>query len=138
MSNDYPSLDLGQLPAETINAVLGTELDAAPVHMSGIARRHVDEKRHEDYARYLPYVALVIAAPNFIGQAPKKRENIELIRRIPNTQGAALLVAVGLEMDEQGRYRVRSFYPLTPDELERKRLKGTIKPVPLKTTTPPP
>ena len=137
MTKEFPALDFGPLPAERVNAVLGTELEEGPVHMSGLAHRHAARDHPDDYADYFRHVATVIADPTFIGQAPKHRENFEMIRRIPGGDGRALLIAVGVEMDEQGRYRVKSVYSITSAELERKRAKGTVKLAP-QTTTPPP
>lgn len=138
MSKAFPALDFGPLPVDRINAVLGTELEEGVVHMSGMAHRHAAEDHPEDYALYFEHVQTVIADPTFIGQAPKHRENFELIRRVPGGGGVSLLVAVSVEPDDQGRYRVKSVYSLSVAKLETKRAKGTIKIAPLKTTTPPP
>ncbi|MFM2150290.1 MAG: hypothetical protein RLZZ187_2596 [Pseudomonadota bacterium] len=104
--------------------------------MSGMAHRHIAQDHPADYAQHFHYAQAVIADPTFIGQAPKHRDNFELIRRIPGANGDALLVAVGIATDDQGRYRVKSVYTLTPAKLEAKRGKGTIK-LARKTTTPP-
>ncbi len=122
----YPALDLGDLPAEIINRTLGTELEPGPVHMSGLAHRHAAEKHPDDYPICRQHIAEVIRDPTFIGQAPNHRENIELLRRLREPPGSAVLVAVSLELDESGRYRVRSCYLVTEDEIGRKRQKGHI------------
>jgi hypothetical protein len=66
--------------------------------------------------------------PSFVGQAPKHGRNFELLRRIPGTGGDATLVAVKIEPDERGDYRVVSFYRITAQELQAKRSKGHILP----------
>ncbi len=116
-----------------INRVLGTELEPGPAFMSGAAHKHAAEKHPEDYAVCIANLALTISSPSFIGQAPHHSENFELLRRVPATpgaQGPTMLVAVGIERDVQGRYRIRSMYLIGQDELERKRSKGTIKLMP--------
>jgi len=72
------------------------------------------------------FIETVVLDPSFIGQAPKHGRNFELLRRIPGDGGDAILVAVKMEPDERGDYRVVSFYRVTARELETKRSKGHI------------
>jgi hypothetical protein len=48
--------------------------------------------------------------------------------RIPGHDGDATLVAVKMEPDERGDYRIVSFYRVTARELHTKRVKGHILP----------
>lgn len=123
---NYPALDLGYLPTEIINRTLGIELEPGPVHMNRLAHRHAAEAHPDDYPICRQHIAEVIRDPTFIGQAPKHRENIELLRRLREPPGSAVLVAVSLGLDESGRYRVRSCYLVTEDQIGRKRQKGHI------------
>ena len=123
MTKQYGALDLGDLPVDAINRSSGMELEPGRVHMSALAHRHAAEKHPEDYPVCRPLVALVIADPTFVGQAPKHRENFEMVRRIPGGTGGAVLVAVGVERDRKGRYRVRSFYRITERQVAVRRAK---------------
>ncbi len=125
----YRPIDFPALPVDLINRILGTELEPGPAHMSGLAHRHAATDHAADYPICIANLAAVIAEPTFIGQAPKHSENIELIRRVPGAGGAAVLVAVGIQLDADGRYRIKSMYLVGEAELNSKRAKGTIKPV---------
>jgi hypothetical protein len=72
-------------------------------------------------------VAMAIAAPTFIGQAPGHGRNFEMIRRIGRADGSVVLVAIGLEPDKQGDYRVRTCYLLEQHKVEARRQEGRIK-----------
>jgi len=51
------------------------------------------------------------------GQAPRRTNNFETLRRINHPDGKVVLVAIGLEMDDAGANRVRSCYLGSPDDL---------------------
>src|ERR1700722_5384157 len=106
----YPAVDLGPLPDAAINAVLGTELEPGRVRLSARAHRHIAEDHPDDYGVCFPALAEAVAAPSFIGQAPRRTGNFEMLRRINHPDGKLVLVAVGLEIDDAGDYRVRSCY----------------------------
>ncbi len=128
MPKKFSALDLGPLPTDLINRVLGTELEPGEVHMSGIAHRHAAETHPNDYPLCAPLLGRAIASPTYVGQAPHHARNIELVRRFPGDPGGALLLAVGIERDDRGRYRVRSFYLIGEDDVERRRRKGYLRP----------
>ena len=46
----FPARDLGPLPVDAINAVLGTELEPGNVRLSEAAHRHMAEDHPDDYA----------------------------------------------------------------------------------------
>jgi len=54
---------------------------------------------------------LVIKEPPYLGDEFKNPGKIELIRRAPGGKGP--LVAIVIEPDEEGRYRVANFSTLT-------------------------
>ena len=124
----YPALDLGPLPVEIINAVLGTDLDAGGVHLSPRAHQHIAEDHPDDYAVCIAHLRVTIETPTFIGQAPRQTENFELIRRTRNPDGRAVLVAIGLRRDDGARYRVRSCYLVSAETIDQRRRAGRLKP----------
>lgn len=135
----FAPIDLPELPVDSINRVLGTELDPGKGYLSPQAHRHVVEEHPADYPVCLANLESAIADPTFVGQAPNHSENFEMIRRLPSAgagQRASMLVAVSLARDALGRYRVRSMYLIDEAELERKRQKGTVKPVPKRMAPP--
>lgn len=71
-------------------------------------------------------IAAAVASPNFIGQAPAQPRNFEMIRRTRVSAGEVVLIAIGLDMDEQGDYRVRSGYSITTEKLDRRRQSGHV------------
>jgi len=128
MTTNFPPIILGHLAVDVINRTIGTELQPGLARLSSKAHRHVQVDHPEDYALCLRFIETVVLDPSFIGQAPKHGQNFELLRRIPGNGGDATLVAVKMEPDERGDYRVVSFYRVTARELEIKRGKGRILP----------
>jgi hypothetical protein len=126
----YPALDLGPLPVDLINAVLGTELEPGDVYLSERAHRHMAEDHAADYPYCFPALPALIAAPILIGQAPKRTMNFELFRRVVHPDGKVAMAAVGLVVDEIGRYRVRSCYLVVKEVVDNRRLAGRLKPPP--------
>lgn len=95
----YKPVLLGPLPVDAINATLGTELDPGAVYLSGKARQHSAEDHPADYPLVIP---------------------------VSGGRGYAL-VAVGLEVDERGRYRVRSGYVPEEAKVESRRRAGRLR-----------
>lgn len=123
MPKRYPALDLGPLPVDLINRTLGTELDPGRVRLSARAHRHLAEDHPDDYRTCMAALPGAIAAPTYIGQAPRHSRNIELVKRVRGLQGWMVLVAVGLEPDRRGDYRVRSSYLVRESAVEGRRLR---------------
>lgn len=126
----YPALDFGKLPAEAINAALGTELEPGSVRLSAKAHRHMVKDHPADYDVCIAALPAAIATPSFAGQAPGHTSNFELIRRIARADGKAVLVAIGLEPDARGAYGVRSCYLIESGKVDERRQKGRLKAVP--------
>ena len=74
-------IDLGPLPVDAVNAVLGTELEPGNVRLSETAHRHMAEDHPDNYAICIASLPYTIAEPSFIGQAPQHTSNFELLRR---------------------------------------------------------
>ena len=126
MATRYPALDLGWLPVDLINRTLGIELEPGRVRLSTRAHRHVAEDHPDDYATCLAALPTAITAPSYVGQAPHHGENFQLVKRVPGLQGRMVLVAVGLEPDGRGDYRVRSTYLIEEAKVDNWRLKGWL------------
>jgi hypothetical protein len=123
----YPALELGELPVDVINATLGTDLAPGRVRLSAAAHRHIAEDHPEDYPTCRLALPQAIADPTLIGQAPRHGRNFELIRRVQDGQGRAILVAIGLEPDDAGSYRVRSCYLISRNKVEARRQAGFLR-----------
>ncbi len=126
MPKRYPALHLGWLPVDLINRTLGTELDPGRVRLSGRAHRHIAEDHPNDYAVCMKALPSAVTAPTYIGQAPHHAGNIELVRRVRGVEGWMVLVALGLEPDGRGDYRVRSAYLIREATVEGRRLRGRL------------
>lgn len=87
------------------------------------------EDHPADYLAYLAALPTVVASPSFIGQAPGHGRNFELLQRIARADGKVVLVAIGLERDDAGEYRVRSCYLVTAETVDTRRQAGRLKAV---------
>ena len=87
------------------------------------------EDHPADYPVCLPALVLAVASPSFIGQAPRHNRNFELIRRIARPDGKVVLVALGLEPDAAGAYRVKSSYLISAEDVDARRQAGRLKAV---------
>jgi hypothetical protein len=126
-SKHYPAVDLGPLPVDLINAVLGTDLESGLVRLSERAHQHMAEDHPADYALCFASLRLAVSAPSFIGQAPKRTGNFEMLRRVNHPDGKVVLVAIGLETDPAGEYRVRSAYLVSAQTVDERRRGGTVE-----------
>jgi len=122
----YPSRDLGPLPVDLVNAALGTELEPGRVRLSTLAHKHMAEDHPDDYATCIATLPLAVADPTFIGQAPRKTGNFEMLRRVNRPDGKVVLVAIGLERDDRGDYRVRSCYLVSAETVDSRRRAGRL------------
>ena len=123
----YPAVVFGPLPVDLINEALGTELESGNVRLSERAHGHIVKAHADDYPICVEAIPAALAAPTYIGQAPKHGDGFELVKRLNRISGQAVLVAIGLEPTTSGEYRVTSNYLLTAEEVERKRQVGTLK-----------
>jgi hypothetical protein len=119
-------LELGALPVEAVNRALGLELEPGPVVITVAAQVHVARRRPEEYARLLPHLATAVATPLYIGDDHRNPGKIELVARVRATE-AYLLVAIVVARDASGRYRVASFYPIKPEQVQNRRARGFLK-----------
>ncbi len=125
--NRFQAIDLGPLPVEAINAALHTELEPGQARLSVTAHKHIADKHPDVYALVMMHLADAIADPTYIGQAPEHGSNIELVKRLRMADGSALLIAIGLEPDDRGDYRVRTGYTIDAAKVEARRLAGYLK-----------
>ncbi len=126
----YSAVSLGDLPVTAINVALGTELEPGPVRLSEAAHRHMAEDHPDDYPDCIAVLPQAVAAPTFIGQAPHHGHNFEMVKRLVRPDGKAVLVAIGLEPDDAGAYRVKSCYLISAETVDARRRARTLKPAP--------
>lgn len=122
MSKLVPYL-LGSLPHKAINDALDLELDAGDVVMSVNAQRHAQRRHPAEYARCFPHVAAIITNPLYVRDDHKNHGKIEMVGR-PDGFPEWLLVSVEVSLDQEGRYNVVSFYPISDKKVENRRAKG--------------
>ena len=113
----------GPLPCEGINGALKLELDPGDVVMSIRAQKHVQRKRPVDFARCFPHVASIISTPLYVRDNFKNEGAIELVGKSDGLPDW-LLVAVEISLDEDGRYNVSSFYPISDKKVENRKQAG--------------
>lgn len=120
----------GTLPVEAINAALGLDLDAGEAVMSVNADRHAKRRHPSDYARCFPHIATVVTTPLYVRDDFLNDGKIELVGRPPSLADY-LLVAVEVSLDDEGRYNVTSFYPLSEAKVIKRRDSGHLRRVTL-------
>jgi hypothetical protein len=129
-STQYPAIEPGPLCVDAINTVLGTELGSGHVWLSKRAHEHMATDHPEDYAICFAALSLIITSPTLIGHAPKRTTNFELYRRVNHPEGKVVMAAVGLEVDGDGHYRIRTSYLASGEVVNDRRLAGRLKPPP--------
>ena len=125
MSNVTPDLVLCELPAETINRTIDTELEVGAVILTRAAQAHAARRHPIDYPICMPHIAAVVADPLYIGDDEKNPGYIELISRVPAV-GQFILVAVNVQMKPDGTYHVASFYMVSEKKIAGRRQKGFL------------
>jgi phage-Barnase-EndoU-ColicinE5/D-RelE like nuclease3 len=121
-----PELVLGPLPADAINKTIGTELEPADVVFSRAAQIHAARRHPIEYPLCLPHLANVICDPLYVGDDYKNPDAIELIGRI-HVVNSFVLVAIEMTKDNDGRYNVRTFYPVSKEKVDNRRKRGFLK-----------
>jgi hypothetical protein len=119
-------LILGPLPHEAINRALGLDLVPGEVVLTKATQKHVISGHPADYPVLLPHVAAVVLTPMYAGDDHRNGDGFELIGRIA-VLNQPLLVAILLKCDDAGRYRVKSFYPVTDAKIQGRKDKGFLK-----------
>jgi len=123
----FADLILGPLPVDVINRTLGHDLDDGEVVFTGGAQAHAMKRHAEEFVRCLPHVGSIVCNPDFMGDDFHNPGKIELIGRVPALDGG-VLVAVIVEPDESGRYRIASCYRVSAKKIENRRQKGLLRP----------
>ncbi|PJI89814.1 hypothetical protein DAH55_05785 [Sphingomonas koreensis] len=123
----FKAFRVGPLPANMINAALGTELDSADVWVSKKAHEHIALDHPDDYEAVKANIIEIIRSPTWAGQDPKQGGNFYLVRRVQRGEGMQpLLIAIGLEPSEHGTYNVRTGYAISEQDILTRRLRGSL------------
>ncbi len=122
----YVDLVLGPLPADVINATIDMELEAGEVILTKGSQKHAAKSHPKEYATCLPHVASIVAAPLYVGDDTINPGKIELIGKVAAI-GSFMLVAVLVEKDKAGHYRIASFYPVSETKIQNRKEKGTLR-----------
>ena len=129
-SHRFVDLVLGQLPHEALGRALGVAFEAGDVKLSRAAQRHVSADHPEDYAICLPHIAQVIAAPLYAGDDFKNPGNFEIVGRVASID-QPILIAITFEKDDDGFYRVVTFYRVSEKKVVGRREKRHLVGVPV-------
>ena len=122
----FEAIDLGPLPVQAINAVLGTELEPGHARLSRAAHRHMATDHSDDYPICREALRGALENPTFIGQDPSHAGNFVLVKRVGLVDGRVVLVAVGLE-PAGGTYAVRTSYLISQRTVDARRSCGRLK-----------
>lgn len=121
----FTPLLIGPLPVCIIEATLGIEVEPGPVVFTVSNQKHALKSHPADFGRCLPHIGAVVSNPMYLRDDFRNGGKIELISRVP-ALGEGLLVAVEIQPDEQGRYRVASMYPVSQKKIDSRRQAGTL------------
>ena len=116
----------GNIPIRAINDALSLELEDGQAVMSPNAQRHAQRRHPHDFARCFPHVASVVTNPLYVRDDFGNDGKVELVGR-PPALGDFLLVAVEIVLDEDGRYNVVSFYPISEGKVAKRRDAGHLR-----------
>lgn len=120
-----PDLRIGPMPVVTVNKTLGTELEAGEVILTRGAQRHANRRHPHDYPKCLPHLANVIANPRYVGD-DHTNSGIEIWGYVA-ALGSLVLVAVELIPDDDGRYKISSFYTVSEAKAQARRERGFLR-----------
>jgi hypothetical protein len=123
--NSLVLLELGPLRVDLIEATLGIEVEPGPVVFTVSNQKHSATRHPDDFGRCLPHIGSVIANPTYLRDDFKNGGKIELIARVTALR-SGLLIAVEIEPDELGRYRISSMYPVSQKKIDNRREAGTL------------
>ena len=119
---------MSPLPIKVVNKALGTDLMPGNVNLSVSAHRHIAIDHPLDYEICLSNMLQCISRPSYIGQGPSNARNFELICRTGRTDRRHILVAIGLDPNHSGNYRIVSSYLITHEKVELRRMNRRIVP----------
>lgn len=114
------------LPVEAIEEKLAVKLAEGPVELSAGAKLHATKRHPDDVPLILPHLADIIAAPLYVGQNPKHPGKIELIGRIPQRFGGALVSIEILDFDKNGTHNICSMYLINQSKFDRLLSNGAL------------
>ncbi len=117
---------LGTLPVKIINAVLNETLEVGDVRLSVKAHAHIARDHPEDYPFCMQHMADTIQHPTYVGKAPEQWRNFEMVKTVGSGN---LLVAVGLELGNQGDYHVKSAYCITTRQIQSRLMHKHLFPI---------
>jgi phage-Barnase-EndoU-ColicinE5/D-RelE like nuclease3 len=122
---DNRTIVLGPLPVDSINRVLGLELEAGQLILKSAAQVHAANRHPEEYPVILPCLPEVLSSALYVGDDHGNAGKIELIGRIRELD-QFILIAVIIEVDPNGFYSVASFYPVSQTKIQGRREKGFL------------
>lgn len=132
----YPRIKFGPFPHKMVEKTLNLELEPGGLYLSAQAHKHIAEDHPTDY----PIVGInldnCVNNPNYIGQSPRHQRNIEFVKRLPvrdklydGTERIITyiaLVAVSVERDQYGDYRIVSGYLIEEKDITTRRASGYL------------
>jgi hypothetical protein len=131
MNNALPNakfspLILGALPHGRVGRKLNIRLRPGTVHFTIPAQRHSFRRHPKDFHICLPYLSQAVNNPTYVGQSPGHRNSgFELVLEVPGGR-TNILVALVLNPDARGVYRVTSIYRIDNNTIFRRLRKGYL------------
>lgn len=133
----FKPIKFGPFPYEMVNRTIGTELEPGGVYISVRAQLHMQRDHPADFPIISRHLESVILNPTLIGQSPRHSSSFEMVKRLriierdengSTTMEFYSLLALSLELDQHGDYRVESGYSLKEEQVTQRRLSGHLLP----------
>lgn len=107
---------------EKFNEITGQHLPCGSIYQSTGLVSHVCRHHPDTGATLLPYVPVIIEAPDYVGRNPKEPNSVELVKQIDQQ------VMVCIKLDSKNGYLyVASVFEIKQSKLERRIASGRLQ-----------
>ncbi|QXE18855.1 PBECR2 nuclease fold domain-containing protein [Clostridium sp. 001] len=113
---------VGNLEQKYIN-MANSNVPSGEVRMNPGAIKHIKKKHPDDFKKYFQNIPEIIESPDYVGQNPKEKDSIELVKVIDGD------VLVAVKLDPSGHLYFSSMYLLAPSKVPKRLKSGRLKKV---------
>ena len=127
----YSPRKFDPFPHELVGRTLNVELEPGGCYLSTRAQNHIAKDHPTVWPIINAHVEKIVTNPTYIGQSPHHSNSFEMVKRIKIIEldehervmrEYYVLVAISLEPDQHGDYRILSGYLLSDSQVENRRL----------------
>lgn len=100
-----------------------SDITSGEVQMYPGAIKHIKKNHPDNFEKYFQSIPEIIKNPDYVGQNPKEKNSIELVKVIDGE------VLVAVKLDPSGYLYFSSMYLLTPSKVPKRLKSGRLKKV---------